>query len=82
MARDIDRKLRVTATLLGVVTCKVPAAAFRRVNPMTSCDVERAHKWIQGRARPREFRLYEDWTRVLDLERSGAWIEPGSASSS
>lgn len=74
MARDIDRKLRVTATLLGAVTCKGLAAAFRRVNPMTSFDVERAHKWIQGRARPREFRLYEDWARVLDLERSGAWI--------
>ncbi len=73
MAHDINRKLRVTATLLSAVTCKDLAAAFRRVNPITSFDIERAHNWIQGCARPREFRLYEDWARVLDLERSGAW---------
>jgi hypothetical protein len=35
---------------------------------------ERAHKWIQGRARPRELRLYEDWAKVVDLDRPGAWI--------
>lgn len=74
MARDIDRKLRVTAALLGAVTAKDLAAAFRRANPATSFDVERAHKWIQGRARPREARLYEDWAKVLDLDRPGAWI--------
>lgn len=74
MARDIDRKLRATAALLGAVTRKDLAAAFRRVNPTTSFDVERAHKWIQGRARPRELRLYEDWAKVLDLDRPAAWI--------
>jgi hypothetical protein len=47
---------------------------FRRVNPATSFDVERAHKWIQGRARPRDSRLYEDWAKVVDLDRPGAWI--------
>jgi hypothetical protein len=74
VARDIDRKLRVTAALLGAVTAKDLAAAFRRANPATSFDVERAHKWIQGRARPREARLYEDWAKVVDLDRPGAWI--------
>jgi len=74
VARDIDRKLRVTAALLGAVTAKDLAAAFRRANPATSFDVERAHKWIQGRARPRELRLYEDWAKVVDLDRPGAWI--------
>jgi hypothetical protein len=74
VARDIDRKLRVTAALLGAVTAKDLAAAFRRANPATSFDVERAHKWIQGRARPREARLYEDWAKVLDLDHPGAWI--------
>jgi hypothetical protein len=74
VARDIDRKLRVTAALLGAVTAKDLAAAFRRANPATSFDVERAHKWIQGRARPRELRLYEDWVKVVDLDRPGAWI--------
>lgn len=74
MARDIDHKLQATAALLGAVTAKDLAAAFRRVNPTTSFDVDRAHKWIQGRARPRELRLYEDWVKVVDLDRPGAWI--------
>lgn len=74
MARDIDQKLRVTMVLVGAVTCKDLATAFRRVNPMTSFDVDRAYKWIQGRARPRELRLYEDWAKVVDLERPAAWV--------
>jgi hypothetical protein len=74
VARDIDQKLRATAALLGAVTAKDLATAFRRVNPATSFDVDRAHKWIQGRARPREHRLYEDWAKVVDLGRPGAWI--------
>lgn len=74
MARDIDRKLRLTAAALGVTTCKDLAAAFRSVNPATSFDVERGYKWLQGRARPREFRVYEDWAVLLDMGHSGDWI--------
>jgi hypothetical protein len=73
-AVDIDRKLCLTAALVGAVTRKDLAAAFRKVNPHTSFDVERAHKWLQGRARPREGQLYEDWARLLDIDRSGSWI--------
>jgi hypothetical protein len=73
-AVDIDRKLSLTAALLGAHTRKELAAAFRKVNPRTSFDVERANKWLQGRARPRERQIYEDWARVLDVGRSGAWI--------
>lgn len=74
MARDIDQKLRVTMMLVGAVTCKDLAAAFRGANPATSFNVDRAYKWLQGRARPRELRLYEDWAKVVDLARPGAWI--------
>ena len=74
MARDIDRKLRLTAALLGAATRKDLAAAFRRVNPATSFDIDRANKWLQGRASPREPQLYEDWAKLLDLGRTGAWI--------
>ncbi|WP_246675122.1 hypothetical protein [Mesorhizobium sp. B2-5-3] len=74
MAQDIGQKLRVTMAFLGAVTRKDLAAAFRRVNPATSFDVERAHKWMQGRAHPRELRLYEDWAKVVDVGRPGAWI--------
>jgi hypothetical protein len=74
VARDIDRKLRVTAALLGVATCKDIGAAFRRVNPATVFDVSRAHKWLQGRSRPRDARIYTDWARVVDLGHPAAWI--------
>lgn len=74
MAQDIARKLRLTAAVLGVVTRKDLAAAFRRVNANTSFDIGRADKWLQGRARPRELQVYEDWSKVLELDRSGQWI--------
>ncbi|MEJ8571838.1 hypothetical protein [Microbaculum marinum] len=74
MPRDIDRKLRATAALLGAATCKDLAAEFRRVNPNTVFEVSRAYKWLQGRAQPRDARLYQDWARVIDLGRPGSWI--------
>ena len=74
MARDIDRKLRLTAAVLGVTARKDLAAAFRRINPATPFDVDRANKWLQGRAQPREQQLYEDWSKVLGLDRPGQWI--------
>jgi hypothetical protein len=60
LARDIDRKLRLTAALLGAATRKDLAAAFRKISPATPFDVNRAHKWMQGRAQPRELQLYAD----------------------
>jgi hypothetical protein len=72
--REIDQKLRLTAAVLGAVTRKDLAAQFRRINPKTPFDVERAHKWLQGRARPRESQVYDDWAKLLDLGRTGQWI--------
>ena len=74
MARDIDRKLRATAAALGLITRKDLAAAFRRVNAATPFDIERAHKWLQGRSSPRDARLYQDWVLVLDVDQSAEWI--------
>ena len=74
MAQQIDYKLRLTSALLGTVARKDLAAAFRRVNANTSFEIGRAHKWLQGRAQPRELQLYEDWSKVLGLDRSGQWI--------
>lgn len=73
-AAEIDRKLCVTAALVGAITRKELAAAFRRANPRTTFDVERAHKWIQGRAKPRERALYDDWALVLGLGKPAGWI--------
>jgi hypothetical protein len=74
MARDIGRKLRVTNAALGLITRKDLAAAFRRVNGATTFDIERAHKWMQGRSSPRDARLYQDWVSVLDIDQSAEWL--------
>jgi hypothetical protein len=74
MARDVDRKLRATAAVLGLITRKDLAAAFRRVNAATTFDIERAHKWLQGRSSPRDARLYQDWVLVLEIDQSAEWI--------
>lgn len=74
MARDVDRKLRATAAVLGLITRKDLAAAFRRANAATTFDVERAHKWLQGRSSPREAQVYQDWALVLGIDRSAEWI--------
>lgn len=71
---NIDRKLRLTAAFVGAATRKDLAAAFRRINPTTAFDVDRADKWLQGRSRPRQFSVYEDWIRLLDLPQPADWI--------
>ncbi|TIV73548.1 MAG: hypothetical protein E5V79_04790, partial [Mesorhizobium sp.] len=65
MAQHIAQKLRLTSALLGTVTRKDLAAAFRSVNARTAFDLGRADKWLQGRAQPREQSVYDDWAKVL-----------------
>ncbi|RWA65415.1 hypothetical protein [Mesorhizobium sp.] len=74
MAQHVAQKLRLTSALLGTVTRKDLAAAFRAVDPKTAFDLGRADKWLQGRARPRQVSVYEDWAKLLELEQPGAWI--------
>lgn len=74
MPTDIDRKLCLTAAWLGVATRKELAAAFRRINPETSFDVQRAHKWLQGRAAPRGWQVYEDWAKLVALDQPAEWL--------
>lgn len=74
MARSVDEKLRLTAAILGAATRKDLAVHFRRINPRTGFDVDRASKWMQGRAQPRDAALYDDWVGVLALDRAGTWL--------
>lgn len=74
MPHRIAEKLRLTSALLGVVSRKDLAAAFRRANPGTAFDLGRADKWLQGRSHPRQTSVYEDWSKVVDLGKPGAWI--------
>ncbi|AZO08700.1 hypothetical protein EJ074_05895 [Mesorhizobium sp. M3A.F.Ca.ET.080.04.2.1] len=81
MAQHIAQKLRLTSAVLGTVSRKDLAAAFRAVNPKTAFDLGRADKWLQGRAHPRELSVYDDWAKVLRLDQPGAWIAESDLSS-
>lgn len=74
MAQHIAQKLRLTSALIGTVSRKDLAAAFRRVNPKTAFDLGRADKWLQGRAQPRDHSVYDDWAKLLRLAQPGVWI--------
>jgi len=71
---DLATKLHLTAVALGCNGRKELCVRFRNVNPNTHFDLERSHKWMQGRAAPRYPQVYEDWARVLGTKRSGAWL--------
>ena len=74
MVREFERKLRLTAALIGANTRKDLARAFERVNRATTFDIDRAAKWLQGRAHPRDLSLYQDWAAILGLDRPLAWL--------
>ena len=44
------------------------------VNPATTFDLDRAHKWLQGRARPRDAARDEDWAALLEIGKTGFWV--------
>lgn len=74
MPSDFAWKLRLTAAMLGCNGRKGLCAAFRAANPATGFDLERAHKWLQGKALPRHAGVYADWAVVLGTDRSAAWL--------
>ncbi len=78
MHSQFARKLHLTAAALGCTQRKALCARFRRVNPATTCDLDRLHKWMQGRAMPRGTGFFEDWRLVIGSERDAAWIEGSS----
>ena len=79
MVRDFAMKLRLAAVVLGCTTRKDLAAAFRGVNPDTTFDVERADKWLSGKALPRGADVYRDWSKLLALDRPLEWLASCSA---
>jgi hypothetical protein len=74
MAYELAAKLRMTALVLGCASRKDLCARFRKVNPDTQFDLERANKWMQGRALPRNPQIYADWARVLGTGRGADWL--------
>jgi hypothetical protein len=72
---EFAAKLRLTAAAIGCTSRKAFCARFHAVNPRTQCEVERLHKWMQGRALPRGIDFYEDWRAVIASQRPAAWLE-------
>ena len=72
--RDLAIKLRLTGAVLGCGGRKDLCARFRAANPATHFDLERSHKWLQGRAIPRSVTMYEDWAKVIGTRKPGSWI--------
>ena len=74
MTAEFATKLRLTAAVLGCDSHKALCARFHAVNPKTHFEIERAHKWLQGRATPRNRQVYDDWRQVLGLEQHSDWL--------
>jgi hypothetical protein len=74
MTAEFATKLRLTAAVLGCDSHKALCARFRSVNPRTHFEIERAAKWLQGRATPRNRDVYDDWVKVLGIGRDSHWI--------
>jgi hypothetical protein len=72
--QDLDAKLRMTAAVLGSANRKEFVGRFRTANPDTLCDLERMHKWLQGRALPRDSSVLDDWAKVVGSARGGTWL--------
>jgi hypothetical protein len=74
MTRDLGLKLRLTQLVTGCVTQKALHARFKQVNPLTGYEPERAYKWVQDRAAPRDPSVFQDLARVLDLPVTGETV--------
>ncbi|TCH96371.1 hypothetical protein EJV46_20540 [Roseococcus sp. SYP-B2431] len=75
---EIAAKLTLTSQALGCGSHKELCGRFRAVNPTTYFDLQRSRKWMQGKAEPRFAEVYQDWAKVLGLDRDGAWIAGSS----
>jgi hypothetical protein len=75
MVVDLAGKLRLTALLLGCDSAAALCARFRDFNDATECRPDRVRDWLRGRAQPRTRRLFEDWVRLLGVDRPGKWIQ-------
>jgi hypothetical protein len=72
--QDFDAKLRMTASVLGCTSRKELVARFHAANKASQCDLDRLHKWLQGRALPRSAEVLQDWAKVLGSKRGGDWL--------
>ncbi|HEX2527720.1 MAG TPA: hypothetical protein VHL31_15665 [Geminicoccus sp.] len=74
MAVSLAVKFAITAAALGCATRKDLARAFAKADPATSFDLDRSYKWLQGRAQPRDPKLYREWIDLLGIDRTREWL--------
>jgi hypothetical protein len=79
MAVNLAVKFAITAAALGCTTRKELARAFAKANAATSFDLDRSYKWLQGRAQPRDPKLYAEWLHLLRLNQSREWLLESSS---
>lgn len=79
MAVDLAMKFAITAVVLDCATRKHLARAFHEANPGTSFDVDRSYKWLQGRAQPRDPKLYGEWLELLGLPHPVEWLQESTS---
>lgn len=68
---SLAEKLRMILRVTGCGSQKELYAKLKNINPRTGYDPERAYKWFQGRATPRNHSVYDDLARLLGLNVGG-----------
>jgi|GEM_PF-904059 len=68
------RKLRAAVAETGCRSLAEFVARVRAAAPETSVTLDRAYKWLQGRAVPNDPRVYVDLATVLGLPADGAFV--------
>ena len=74
MTVEFAKKLRIAARALGCATQKELCARFLACNPETQFRLANSYKWSQGHPQPRSGAVFDDWARVLDLDRPAQFL--------
>ena len=74
MVVDLPGKLRLAADALGCRSQKELYNRLLAVNPDTAFDPVRSYKWLQGKASPRDWSIYQDLADALGLKVAGSVI--------
>ncbi|WPZ34577.1 hypothetical protein T8K17_00245 [Thalassobaculum sp. OXR-137] len=72
--RLFSDKLLMATEALGCRTLAELVGRVRTMDASTPITLDRAYKWAQGRATPRDGKAYHDLAQLLDLGEDGAFV--------